>query len=836
MANKGDGHGGPEGSSDQFANLKDETVSNTFNKLSSSEKGLTDEEARKRLDRFGRNELVERKRHPAVEFLRHFWGPIPFMIMVALALSAAVGHWEEFIIISVLLITNAVVGFYQERKAGNAIELLKKKLAPEARALRDGGWKNIPAAELVPGDVVRIRLGDIVPADIKLFKGQYLEVDQSALTGESLPVEKNVNDISFSSSLVRKGEMDGLVVATGHDTYFGKTTKLVGEARSVGHFQRNVMKIGNYLIVIAAILVSLVFVAAALRHESLLETLQFALVLTIASIPVALPAVLSVTMAVGAIALARKEAIVSKLVAIEEMAGVDVLCSDKTGTITQNRLTVDKVIGYGGSSGDEVILNGALASRAEDNDPIDDAILQRGDASDAVKGEIGRYAVRDFVPFDPVIKRTEAQISLDGREFRVTKGAPQVILGMVEERDRIGEQVRKDVHDLASRGSRTLGVARREDGSWKMLGLIGLHDPPRDDSAETIEKGQQMGLDIKMVTGDHSAIAQEIAQEVGLSTNIISSESFADLPDEKAAEIVEGAGGFAEVFPEHKYRIVQLLQGKGHIVAMTGDGVNDAPALKQADAGIAVDGATDAAKSAADIVLTVPGLDVVIDVIVESRKIFQRMINYSIYRISETVRLLTFITLSILVFQIYPITALMIILLALLNDLPVLTIAYDNVQYSKEPEKWDMRVLLLVATYLGSIGVVISFIVLYIALNVFHLDAPMLHSLIYLKLSAGGHFVLLAARTKGPFWSVRPAPQLMWAIVLTQLTATILVTFGILLPQLPLVYVGFIWAESALFVTDFLKVRLYNVLIRRGIVAKGISSDEGDRQKSVAKA
>lgn len=803
------------------------TVADTFNELSSSEKGLTGEEAQERAKRFGKNELIEEKVNPFLKFLGYFWGPIPFMIMIAMALSAVIGHWEEFVIIMVLLFSNAIVGFYQERKAGNAIEYLKQRLAPGARALRDGKWESIPARDLVPGDVVRLRLGDIVPADVKLFNGQYLEVDQSALTGESLPVEKKESDVSYSGSIVRKGEMDALVVTTGANTFFGRTTRLVGETRTTSHFQRNVVKIGNYLIVIDAIMVSLVFIATVLRQQSLLDALQFALVLTIAAIPVALPAVLSVTMAIGAIALAKKEAIVSKLVAIEEMAGVDVLCSDKTGTITQNKLTLTKIIGYGGAIESEVILNAALASRAEDNDPIDNAILQGTDAADGVRERLGHYRITEFVPFDPVIKRTEAQVVNGGEEFRVAKGASQVMLGLAENRERIEAQVRKDVEEMAALGYRTLGVARREGDKWRLLGLIGLHDPPRPDSARTIQKAQQMGLEIKMVTGDHAAIAKEIAQEVGLSTNIIPSDSFATMSEEQAADAVERAGGFAQVFPEHKYRIVELLQERGHIVGMTGDGVNDAPALKKADAGIAVEGATDAAKSAADIVLTVPGLDVVVDALVESRKIFQRMINYSIYRISETIRLLFFITLSIIVFQFYPITALMIVLLALLNDLPILMIAFDNVFYSAKPERWDMRVLLMVATYLGMIGVVVSFIVLYIGLEVFHLSPSALQSFIYLKLSLGGHLVLLVARTKGPFWSIRPAPQLLWAIVLTQTVATILVAFGILLPQLDLVYVAFIWAESLLVfvITDLLKVRLYDVLIKRGMVTRGISGE-----------
>lgn len=830
MTAASDRPGGSEGSTGQrsIKDYESKPLSEAFSELSSSEKGLTTEDAKERAKRYGPNELTEEKVSPLRKFLGYFWGPIPIMIMVAIVLSAIIGHWEDFFIILALLFSNAIVGFYQENKAGNAIELLKQRLAPEARVLRDGRWEQVPARELVPGDVVRVRLGDIIPADLKLIRGKYLEVDQSALTGESLPVQKHENDICYSGSVARKGEMDALVVTTGEGTYFGKTAKLVGEAKTVSHFQRNVVRIGNYLIVIDAILVALVFGSAILRHESLLDTLQFALVLTIAAIPVALPAVLSVTMAIGAIALAKKEAIVSKLVAIEEMAGMDILCSDKTGTITQNKLTLSKVITYDDVKEEEIVLYAALASRAEDKDPIDNAVLQHAGSMKEVKDRMGAYEVEDFTPFDPVIKRTEALLRSKDGELRVSKGAPQIILGLAENKGQIGDQVREDVETMARSGYRSLGVARRRGDEWQMVGVLGLHDPPRPDSAETIGKAKQMGLEIKMVTGDHTAIAKEIAQEVGLSTDIIPSSSFADVPDEKATEVVEKADGFAEVFPEHKYRIVQLLQAEDHIVGMTGDGVNDAPALKKADAGIAVEGSTDAAKSAADIVLTSPGLSVVVDAIIESRRIFQRMINYSIYRISETIRVLLFITLSILIFQFYPITALMIVLLALLNDLPILTIAFDRVRYSARPEKWDMRVLLLVATFLGSIGVVQSFIVLSIGLDVFHLSLPELQSFIYLKLSVGGHLILLAARTKGPFWSVRPAPQLLWAIILTQAVATALVVFGILLPPLPLEYVAFIWLQALLVfvIADQLKVGLYNILVKRGMVTRGIAAPD----------
>ena len=534
---------------------------------------------------------------------------------------------------------------------------------------------------------------------------------------------------------------------------------------------------------------------------------------------------LSVTLAVGAIALAKKEALVSKLTSIEELAGMDILCSDKTGTITKNQLSVAKVITYGDAKEADVMLAAALASRAEDKDPIDNAVLEKAKVTPE-RRKVADFKVARFTPFDPVNKRTEAVISSEKGEFEVAKGAPQVALEMAENRETIRDQVNKDVEDMAKLGYRALGAMRKDDGGWRFLGVIGLQDPPRDDSAETVKQANRMGVEVKMVTGDHIAIAKEVSKQVGLGTNIVSAKNLLNAPDEQAGKMVEEADGFAEVFPEAKFRIVDLLQKKGHIVGMTGDGVNDAPALKKADAGIAVEGATDAAKSAADIVLTRPGLSVIIDSIVESRKIFQRMINYSIYRICETIRLVFFVTLSIIVFQFYPITALMIVLLALLNDLPILTISTDNVRYSARPEKWDMRIVILVATFLGMIGVVVSFFTLYLGLDVFHLGQASIQSFIYLKLSIAGHLVVLVARTKGHFWSVKPSRKLLAAIIGTQTVATILVTFGILLPQLPIVYVIFIWVEMLIVfvITDYLKVGLYKYLIRKGEVGMGISS------------
>jgi H+-transporting ATPase len=799
-------------------------IDELLKKLAVDQKGLSSSEAEKRLQQYGPNEIQEKKANPLKKFLGYFWGPIPFMIEAAVIMSAAIQRWPDFGIIFMLLMVNAIVGFWQEHKAGNAIELLKQRLAIKARVLRDGKWQEMPAGELVPGDIARLRLGDIIPADVKLIDGDYLLTDESALTGESLPVEKHLSDVGYASSIVKQGEMSALVVNTGTRTFFGKTTTLVEEAKTQSHFQKAISKIGDYLIFLSIGLVIVIFLVSIFRGQNILEIIQFALILTVASIPAALPAVLSVTMAIGAIALAKKEAIVSKLVSIEEMAGMDVLCSDKTGTITKNALTLGGTKPYAEFSENDVLLFSALASREEDQDPIDKAILAKAKSTPDIAAKMEQTKVTSFKPFDPVVKRTEATVqSEDGDQFKVTKGAPQAILALIEDKKSISDKLTEDVDEFARKGYRALGVAQTDkENRWQFTGLIGLFDPPREDSAETIKTAQSMGVSVKMVTGDHIAIAKEISSQVNLGNDIVLPAAFLDRPDSEAQRVVEEAKGFAEVFPEHKYRIVQLLQSKGRIVGMTGDGVNDAPALKKANAGIAVEGATDAAKSAADLVLTKPGLSVIIDAIKESRKIFQRMTNYGTYRIAETIRVLLFMTASIVIFQFYPVTALMLVLLALLNDLPIMTIAYDNVKYSDKPEKWDMRTLLGIATFLGIIGVFSTFGILYIGLIVLNLDPLVLQSFIYLKLSVAGHLTVFVARTKGPFWSVKPAKPLLLAVIVTQLVATLITVYGILLPAMGWGLALLVWGYAlALFViTDFAKVRLYRLLNHTGLIFK----------------
>jgi len=817
---------------DDYKNIPVEKVTAEFQ--TDINNGLSSEEAKKRLKKYGPNEIPEYKEPLWHRIFRRFWGPIPWMIEIAGILSAAVQRWEDFTIIMIMLFTNAFLDFYQEHKALNAIEVLKKKLARKSTVLRDGEWKEIAAKELVPGDIVKIKIGDIVPADVKLIGGsEFVSIDQSALTGESLPVTKKPGDVAYSNSIVKQGEMTALVVATGLNTYFGKTVGLVAKAEhnQKSHFQKMVINVGNYLILITVVMVALIIFVGVERNENLWELLEFSLVLTVAAIPVALPTVLTVVMAVGAVNLAKKQAIVSRLAAVEEMAGMDILCSDKTGTLTQNKMTVGKIFTFANHTVEEVIRYALIASRKENNDPIEKPIFEWAQKNSI---KLPKFTLEKFIPFDPVRKRTESIIILNGKKIIATKGAPQVIIELCDLQGVDKDKVFEKVQEFANDGFRTLGVAYRYENEAKFhfLGLIPLYDPPRADSKEAIEEAKAKGVEVKMVTGDNVAVARYIAKILGIGEKIYSIKDLKnethdeyiklaeiiskallkslDISEEEIqkkvneiislvkkeisttltkgtvkrheseiVKIIEEANGFAEVYPEDKYFIVDELQKADHIVGMTGDGVNDAPALRKADTGIAVSGATDAARAAADIVLLAPGLRVIVDAIKEARITFERMKSYTIYRIAETIRVILFMTLAIVIFNFYPITALMIILLALLNDIPILAIAYDNTKIEKKPVRWDMHEMLVLSTWLGIAGVLSSFTIFYITMvyiqahpesSIFP-DLPawvnaadkasflaFVQSAFFTKLVMAGHWTIYNTRTSDWFFK-KPYPS-----------------------------------------------------------------------------
>ncbi|WP_316195898.1 MULTISPECIES: plasma-membrane proton-efflux P-type ATPase [unclassified Bradyrhizobium] len=786
-----------------------------------SSRGLSSAEAQKRLAQYGPNAIVEKEPSLARRVLKYFTGPIAYMIEAAAIVSAIIGHWDDFTIIGGLLIFNAGLEFWQDHKASNALAALKKGLAPKATALRDGKWQTIQAATLVPGDVVNVRLGIIVPADLRLIGGDYASIDQAALTGESLPVTKKVGDEAYSGSVVKQGEMQGVVIATGANTFFGRTAQLVARAGAISHAQKAMFEIGNFLIVVAVTL-ALIMISVRVYHDIViaddwgladaLRILQFVLVLLAASIPVAMPAVFSITMALGALALSKEKAIVSKLSAIEEMAGVDILCSDKTGTLTKNQLNLGEPILFSASDGQDCILAAALASKIEDADAIDTAVI--GALRDQRRLKSCRQV--KFVPFDPVTKRTEATIvDGQGKTLVVTKGAPQVIVEVASPSADIVQQVKRTVDDLAAKGSRALGVARSEDGgkSWSLLGILPMFDPPRDDSKATIDLANAKGVRVKMVTGDDTAIAIETARQLGMGTHIIpAADAFPKNMDPNnvppdIADAIERADGFARVFPEHKYAIVKALQARGHLVAMTGDGVNDAPALKQADCGTAVSGATDAARGAAALILTAPGLSVINNAIDEARRIFGRITSYTIYRVALTMDIMFLVVLSTIFLDFAPLTAVMIVIMSLLDDVPIMTIAYDNTAVSEKPIRWQMPRLLGVAAVLGLFSIIESFGLLLIGTRVLshpHLQpyfgvatAGQLQTILFLQLVVGGHLLLFVTRTERWFFTPPfPAMPLIGAIVATQLLAMLMCRFGWLVPAISWSLIGWVWAYS----------------------------------------
>ena len=814
-------------------------------------KGLTSAEAQKRMEKYGPNEIPEKEETLLHRIFRRFWGPIPWMIEAAAILSALVKKWEDFAIIMVMLLVNAILDFYQESKALNAIKALKKSLASKALVMRDGKWQDVDAKEVVPDDIIKLKIGDIVPADCKLIEGDFILADQSALTGESLPVTKKVGDEVYGNAIVKKGEMTAKVTTTGINTYFGKTVKLVSKAQKEqkSHFQAMVIKVGNFLILLTVLMIAIILGFGLYRHENIFDLLEFSLVLTVAAIPVALPTVLTVTMAVGAINLARKKAIVSRLAAIEELAGMDILCSDKTGTLTKNEMTISTPYTVDDFSADDVLFYGGLASKEENQDPIEKPIFNYLKEHKLYK-KLEEYKLKKFVPFDPVNKKTISVFD----KLIVTKGAPQVIIAE-SKHDFDKEEAENKVKEYAAKGFRTLGVAFKTDEKdrFRFVGLIPLYDPPRDDSKETIEDLKAHGVNTKMVTGDNIEVAKYIAGILAIGDNIkniknlkgqdiaeykilteviteslykklepkVSEEevkAFAndvvfnvqkalqDMPlpkghvrkhESEVIELIEQADGFAQVFPEDKYYIVDKLQKGKHIVGMTGDGVNDAPALKKADCGIAVSGATDAARAAGDIILLAPGLNVINSAIKMARITFERMKGYTIYRIAETVRVILFMTLAIVVFNFYPVTALMIILLALLNDIPILTIAYDNTKVRKFPVKWDMKEVLAMSGWLGFAGVISSFGLFFLAMDYWHMSTEMVQTLMFVKLIVAGHGTIYNTRIDDWFFK-KPGPNLkLWtASLASAILGTLIGVYGILVTPIGWKWGAIVWGYA----------------------------------------
>ena len=821
-------------------------------------KGLTEQKAKEQLEKYGFNELKAKEESWVLRLFRRFWGPIPWMIETAAGLSYYAHRYEDLTIILILLFVNAFVDFYQEAKALSAIAVLKGKLAHFSLVFRDDIWQKIEAKYIVPDDIVKLKIGDIVPADVTLLEGEgFLTVDQSALTGESLPVTKKSADEIYANAIIKQGEMLAKVIATGADTYFGKTVGLVAKAEheQKSHFQKMVMNVGNFLIGLTSLMIILILSVGYYRGESMSELLIFSLVLTISAIPVAMPAVLTVTMAVGARVLAKKEAIVSRLAAIEELAGMDILCSDKTGTLTKNTMTLSTPFVLNGFGENDLYYYGALASKKENLDPIEKPIFEYVKEHD-LNARVNNQEILQYIPFDPVRKRTEGIYKTETNNLHVIKGATQVVLSLCAISKEVREEVERYNHIFASKGFRSLAVAFRqnEDKEFTLVGLIPLYDSPRDDSKEAIKEAKNKSVMVKMVTGDNIAVAQYISSMLNIGEEIqnvrnlkgeshqeylylskILATSFAkvfhpklsqeklnsmvddvvnDVKDQlhqipllsgsvkkhesEIIELIENADGFAEVFPEDKYFIVDELQKAGHIVGMTGDGVNDAPALKKADCGIAVSGATDAARAAADIVLMAPGLTVIVDAIEQARITFERMKSYTIFRIAETIRIIIFMTLAIVVFEFYPITALMIIMLALLNDIPILAIASDNTKVKEMPVKWDMKEMLVLSSWLGLAGVLSSFLLFWYAISIMDLELEFVQSMFFAKLVIAGHGTIYNTRTDDWFFK-KPFPSwtLFIATFSSRVVGTVVAVYGFgLITPIGWEWAGYMWAYA----------------------------------------
>lgn len=804
----------------EAVDLENIPIEEVFENLRCTKEGLSSEDASRRLEIFGHNKLEEKEESKFLKFLGFMWNPLSWVMEAAAIMAIALANggnkppdWQDFVGIITLLVINSTISFIEENNAGNAAAALMARLAPKAKVLRDGRWNEEDAAILVPGDVISIKLGDIIPADSRLLDGDPLKIDQSALTGESLPVTKGPGDGVYSGSTVKQGEIEAVVIATGVHTFFGKAAHLVDSTNQVGHFQKVLTAIGNFCICSIAVgMIIEIIVMYPIQHRPYRPGIDNLLVLLIGGIPIAMPTVLSVTMAIGSHRLSQQGAITKRMTAIEEMAGMDVLCSDKTGTLTLNKLTVDKnliEVFTKGVDVDTVVLMAAQASRLENQDAIDCAIV--GMLADPKEARAGIQEVH-FLPFNPTDKRTAlTYLDSEGKMHRVSKGAPEQILNLAYNRSEIERRVHAVIDKFAERGLRSLAVAYQEvpegrkdspGGPWKFIGLMPLFDPPRHDSAETIRRALNLGVNVKMITGDQLAIGKETARRLGMGTNMYPSssllgnnkdESIAALPVD---ELIEKADGFAGVFPEHKYEIVKRLQSRKHICGMTGDGVNDAPALKKADIGIAVADATDAARSASDIVLTEPGLSVIISAVLTSRAIFQRMKNYTIYAVSITIRIVLGFMLLALIWK-FDFPPFMVLIIAILNDGTIMTISKDRVKPSPLPDSWKLAEIFTTGIVLGgylAMMTVIFFWAVYDTdffphtFGVSSLEKPVdpnvrpqfrkLASAIYLQVSIISQALIFVTRSRSWSFVERPGLLLVGAFLVAQLIATLIAVYA----------------------------------------------------------
>ena len=793
------------------AEYKDISIEETYKFLETTADGLSDAEVKNRLEKLGTNELIEKKINPFLEFMLRYWGPMPWLLELAMALSFALGHYMEGVIIFVLLTMNAIIGQLHSSNSQKVMALLKKKLAIKAKVLRNKKWSKQDAKGVVVGDSVSVKLGDIVPADAKIISGE-LSVDQSGLTGESMPIEMHPADIIYSGSILRRGEATCVVINTGANTYFGKTAELVKVAKPKSHQQEVMMEVVKYMMYLGIAASIVVSVSALLMHLNILILLTFVVIFLLGAIPVALPAVLTIVQSVGATELARKGALVTRLESVEDAASIDIICFDKTGTITQNKLSVVDSIPFSGNQKEDVLRIASLTSRSEGMDLIDMAIMEYAKKS---RVNFDDYKQVSYTPFDPSVKRTEAIIENGGKKFRAVKGAAQVILSLCKGTDKATiEEVNQTIDGFSKKGYRTIAVARSKGDDLNNLQLVGvlpLADPPRPDSKSMIEQARHLGIRPLMLTGDSIDIAKEISNQIGIGMNIIRMADIKDLSKKQQLKAVSECDGFAEIYPEDKYAIVKLLQSGGHTVGMTGDGVNDAPALKQAEMGIAVSNSTDVAKAAASVVLTEAGIGVIIDAITISRQTYQRMLTWVINKVAKVVEFVVLLTIGFFWLHDILLSLLGVSFLVFANDFVTMSLATDNVKHTSNPNKWNVKNNILASLIPALCYVLEDIVVILAGKYYFHLQWNELTTLVMLSLIFNSQFRVLIVRERNHFWSSLPGKGLLISSTAAIIVFALIALFGILIPPLSPLVVLTILGFSALFTfgIDFPKYYMF---------------------------